>query len=71
MLTRLREESLAHEYIGELRREAEMEAMRANLRQRLAEPVPRPACEEAPWILAAFPSLRRQAKLAVEVSCES
>lgn len=71
MLTRLREESLAREHMRDLLREAEMEAARATLRRRLAEPVPRPARLEAPWILAAFPSLRRQAKLAFEVFCEN
>ncbi|HKV85162.1 MAG TPA: hypothetical protein VJN88_11430 [Ktedonobacterales bacterium] len=70
MLTRLREENLAREHMRDLLREAEMEAARANLRRRLAEPVPRPARMGAPWILAAFPSLRRQEKLAFEVSCE-
>lgn len=66
MLTRLRDESLVHEHLRDLRREAQVEAFRANQRDWLKEPEPLPANEEAPWIRAAFPTLRGRLRLALE-----
>jgi hypothetical protein len=71
MLTRLYEESLAREHLRDLRRIAAMEALHAEQRRLLAEPVPRPTREAAPWITAAFPVRGRRALPALEVSCES
>lgn len=66
MLTRLRDESLIHERLRDLRREARAAALAAGHRERLAESAPRPANEEAPWIRAGLPARRAKVRPAFE-----
>lgn len=66
MLTRLRDESLMHEHMRDLRRDAEAAAFHASWRDRLLDPAPQPTNEEAPWIRAALPTRRGRLRLLLE-----